>query len=263
MDVLARWLSRYAALDRCGWSWFCSCFVGSTRQSERSAQRWRMDRARLGGGAGRAGAGCRLCRAWIIERHAAWSTTTGSARRRPNSTSASRVSFSGSPPIRGYRSAAKWVGRRCLRRNGMSFSAATRERRSPRSSSVSTTARRNGFFPRSSASCLPSTRKGCVSTWLARRPHSPPPTRWAGFSGARRTDLASAGGGDPVDPVPQRRRGADLLGRRHDRDRRRDGRAHLACRRRRTERHRAEHRHNAGTWCQRGLFPHHDSPVHR
>ncbi len=80
---------------------------------------------------------------------------------------------------------------------------------------------------------------------------------------AGRTDLASAGGSDPVDPVPQRRRGADLPGRRRDRDRCRDGRAHLACRRRRTERHRAEHRHNAGTWCQRGLFPHHDPSVHR
>ena len=82
-------------------------------------------------------------------------------------------------------------------------------------------------------------------------------------SHACRIDFASAGGGDPVDPVPQCRRGADLPCRRRDRDRCRDGGTHVACRCRRTERHRAEHRHNAGTRCQRGLFPDHDPPLHR
>ena len=71
MEVLARWVSRYA-----GWIVavvvvllvLCGLYSATT---EWSAQRWRLDRARLGGGAGRAGAGGRLRRAWIIERHAA------------------------------------------------------------------------------------------------------------------------------------------------------------------------------------------------
>ena len=52
-------------------------------------------------------------------------------------------------------------------------------------------------------------------------------------------------------------------GRQRVRDRCRDGRTHLACRRRRAERHRAEHRDHGGIRCRSGLFPYNDSPFHR
>ena len=50
---------------------------------------------------------------------------------------------------------------------------------------------------------------------------------WRGRAHPRRTDLISAGGGDPAGPVPQCRRSADLAGCQRDRDRCRDGRPRL------------------------------------
>ena len=70
MEILARWLSRYA-----GWILavvvvlLLLCGLYSTHLNSRLSW-WRLDRARIAGGAGRAGAGRRLCRAWLVERHA-------------------------------------------------------------------------------------------------------------------------------------------------------------------------------------------------